>query len=173
MGLNSREILVEIKTSWFCLDINVQTKKSRLRSRNSSRCENFGVSRQFVSIEIKKCVDFCIFLSRFLNPSRLFIIFRVKRSWWCQDFSIMLIFLDKSQCVLTNLDNLDASQQSRQKSWLGKVSTEKSWFYKSRPRKKSGLQPSRKSRHLKKWVLTLRTVSILILIGLDCRDPQA
>jgi hypothetical protein len=77
--LDSREILVEIETSRFRLDINVQTKKSRSRSRNSSRSENFGVSRQFVSISIEKCVDFCIFSSRFLNPSRLFIIFRLKR----------------------------------------------------------------------------------------------
>jgi hypothetical protein len=48
---------------------------------------------------------FCIFLSRFLNPSRLFIIFRLKRPRQCQDF------LTNLDCVLTNLKNLDASRQ--------------------------------------------------------------
>jgi hypothetical protein len=103
--LDSREISVEIETSRFRLDISVQTKKSRSRSRNSSRSENFGVSRQFVLISIKKCMDFCIFLSRFLNPSRLFIIFRLKRLWQCQDF------LTNLDWVSTNLENLDASRQ--------------------------------------------------------------
>ena len=93
------------------LDINVQTKKSRSRSRNlsrsrnSSRSENFGVSRQFVSISIEKCMDFCIFSLRFLNPSRLFIIFRLKRPSQCWDFWRNL------DCVSTNLKNLDASWQ--------------------------------------------------------------
>ncbi len=94
--LNSREILIKIETSRFCLDINVQNKKSRSRSRNSSRSENFGVSRQFVSISIEKCVDFCIFLSRFLN---------LKRPQQCRDF------LTNLDCVLTNLVNPNASRQ--------------------------------------------------------------
>ncbi len=103
--LDSREISVEIKTSRFRFNINVQTKKSRSRLRNLSRSDNFGISWQFFSISIEKCVDFCIFSSRFLNPSRLFIIFRLKRPQQCRDFSTNL------DCVLTNLDNLDKSRQ--------------------------------------------------------------
>ncbi len=103
--LDSQEISVKIETSRFCLDINVQTKKSQSRLRNLSRSENFVISRQFVLILIAKCVDFCIFSSRFLNLLRLFIIFRLKRPWQCRDFSTNL------DCVSTNLDNLDASWQ--------------------------------------------------------------
>jgi hypothetical protein len=82
---------IEIEISRFSLDINVQTKKSRSRSRNSSRSENFGVSRQFVSISIKKCMNFCIFSSRFLDKSR--------------QISTNL------NCVSTNLDKSRQSQQ--------------------------------------------------------------
>ncbi len=124
--LDDRDISIEIKTSQFRLDINVQTKKSRSRSRNSSRSENFGVSRQFVSISFEKCVDFCIFSSRFLYPLRLFIIFRLKRPRQCRDFSTNLDKSRKSRRVLTNLDNLNASRQSRQKSRPRK---KKSWSW--------------------------------------------
>ncbi len=102
VSLDNRDISIEIDTSRFRLDNNVQTKKSRLR--NSSRSEIFGVSRQFVSISTKKCVDFCIISRLRLDKSR------------------------KSQRVLTNLYNLEESRQSRQKSQRVKVSTEKSWF---------------------------------------------
>jgi hypothetical protein len=154
--LNSREILIEIETSRFCLDINVQTKKSRSRSRNSSRSENFGVSRQFVSISIEKCVDFCIFLSRFLNLSRLFIIFRLKRPQQCQDFSTNL------DCVLTNLVNPNASLQIS--TILTKISTSQSLNWKisilkiSTEKKKSWSRPSRKSWQFKKVSLDPKDV---------------
>ncbi len=105
--LDSREISVEIETSRFHRDINVQTKKSLLRSRNSSRSEKFGISRQFVSIEIEKCVDFCIFLSRFLNPSRLFIIFRLKSLRQCRDFLTNLDASQQISTISTRLNNLD------------------------------------------------------------------
>jgi hypothetical protein len=114
--LDSREILIEIETSRFHLDINVQTKKSPSRLRDSSRSENFGVSRQFVSISIKKCVDFCIFSSRFLNPSRLFIIFRLKRPRQCQDFWTNLDNLDKNlDASKSRLKNLDFKNLDREK----------------------------------------------------------
>ena len=69
--------------------------------------------------------------------------------------------LDKSWKVLTNLKNLDSldlSRQSRQKSRCSQVSIEK-----SQPRKKKLISTAEK-------ISTLRTFSILI--GLDCRDPQ-
>jgi hypothetical protein len=164
-----------------CLDINAQTKKSQSRSRNSSRSENFGVSWQFVSIE--KCVDFCIFLSRFLNPSRLFIIFRLKRLRQCQDFSTNLNCVSRNlDCVSTNLDkNLDYLK----KAWL-------SWFIlivlislddldknldASKSRLKNldlkNLDRDKKKVDLgsfQKLVSTLWT--FWISIGLDCQDPQ-
>ena len=110
MRLDSREISVEIETSRFRLDINVQTKKSQSRSRNSSRSENFGVSQQFVSISIKKCMDFCIFSSRFLDKSRLHLdksrlrLDKSRQSWQISTISMCLDDIDK---------NLDAT-----KSWL-------------------------------------------------------
>ncbi len=116
MHLDSWEISVEIETSRFCLDINVQTKKSRSRSRS----KNVGVSQQFVSILIEKCVDFCIFLSIFLNPSRLFIIFRLKRLWQCWDFLTNLDNLDtfwQISTISTRLNNLDKNLNAS-KSWL-------------------------------------------------------
>jgi hypothetical protein len=74
--------------------------------------------------------------------------------------------------VLISLDDLDdlddlnktidaAKSQLKSLNWkvsILKISTEK---------KKIRSRPSRKSRHLKKLV------SISILIGLNCRDPQA
>jgi hypothetical protein len=106
------------------LDNNVQTKKSRSRSRNSSRSKNFGVSRQFVLISTEKCMDFCIFSSRFLNPSRLFIIFRLKRPRQCQDFSTNL------DCVSTNLDNSKKLVSTRR---TFSISIDLDWSRLSRP----------------------------------------
>jgi hypothetical protein len=101
VSLDDQEISVEIEISRFSLDINVQTKKSRSISRNSSRSENFGVSRQFVSISIEKCMDF-VFSRR--------------------DFSTNL------DCVSTNLDK---SRQSRQISTIStKISTRQSLDWK-------------------------------------------
>ncbi len=157
VSLDSRENLDSVKKlfstieiSRFCLDNNVQTKKSRSRSRNSSRSEIFGVSRQFVSISTEKCVDFCIFSLRFLNPSRL-------------KASTISRFLDKSRL------RLDKSQKSRQKSWrvstiLTKISTRQSLDWKisilkiSTEKKKSWSRPSRKSRQFKKVSLDTKDV---------------
>jgi hypothetical protein len=164
-------------TSRFRLDINVQTKKSQSRLRNLSRSENFIISRQFVSISIEKCVDFCIFSSRFLNPLRLFIIFRLKRPRQCRDFSTNL------DCVSTTLDNLDASWQIST-IWTGlaistKILTRQSLDWKvsilkiSTEKKKVDLDMMDSLDGLKKFVSTRRTFSISISIGLDCRDPHA
>ena len=140
VSLDSRENLDSVKKlvstieisrsrsrSRFRLDNNVQTKKSRSRSRNSSRSEIFGVSRQFVSISTEKCVDFCIFSSRFLNPSRLFIIFRLKRPRQCQDFLTNLDSVSTNlDCISTNLENLNASRQTRCASTIStKISIKK------------------------------------------------
>ncbi len=57
---------------------------------------------------------------------------------------------------------------------IKKIVIEKSWFKKSRLRKKKFcLDRWENLDTLKKLVLTLRTFSISISIGLDCRDPQA
>jgi hypothetical protein len=79
-----------------------------------------------------------------------------------------------SKIASRQLRNLDVSQQSQQKSQRVKVSTEKFWFKKSWPRKKiSGLDMIDNLETLKKLISTLRTILILISIGLDCWDPQA
>ena len=117
VSLDSRENLDSVKKLVSTIEI------SRSRSRNLSRSEIFGISRKFVSTE--KCVDFCIFSSRFLNPLRL------KASTMSRFLDKSRLRLDKSRKsrhVSTNLDNLDASRQSRQKSRRIKVSTEKSRF---------------------------------------------
>jgi hypothetical protein len=121
--LDSQEILIEIKISQFSLDINVRTQKSH--SRNASRSGNFIISWKFVSIWIEKLKDFCIFLVKISQFIKTFHHFHT------QNVLIMSRFLNKSRFVLTNLENLDVSRQSRQsqqKSWQDKVSNEKSWF---------------------------------------------
>ncbi len=105
VSLDNRDISIEIETSRFRLDNKVQTKKSRSRSRN---CRD---------------LKFWAFLDS-LSRSR-------PRSAWIfvfsrRDFSIRRDF--RPRHVSTNLDNLDASRQSRQKSWRVTVSTEKSRF---------------------------------------------
>jgi hypothetical protein len=87
--------------SLFRLDINVQTQKYRLRSRNRSRPGNFVIYWQFISISIKKLVDFCIFLVEISQFVKTFCHFHT------QNVSKMSRFLDKSRFVSTNLDNLD------------------------------------------------------------------
>jgi hypothetical protein len=67
VSLDDRDIWIEMEKSRFCLDINVQTKKSQSRSRNSSRSENFGASRQFVSISIEKCQKVSIKIEKFVE----------------------------------------------------------------------------------------------------------
>ncbi len=79
-------------------------------------------------------------------------------------------YLDKSQKVTTNLKNLDSldenldAAKSQLKSLDFKISTKKKKYY-----------LDRRENHdtLKKLVSKLRTVSILISIGLNCRNPQA
>jgi hypothetical protein len=53
LSLDNREVSIEIEKSRFCLDTTFQSQKSRLRSRNMSRHDIFGKSRQFVSISIE------------------------------------------------------------------------------------------------------------------------
>jgi hypothetical protein len=158
---------ISIETSQFRLDINVQTKKSRSRSRNLSRSENFGVSQQFVLISIEKCVDFCISRQDF-SIRRDFSSFSDSKDLDNVEISRQISTASwKILKISTNLDNFDGSQQSRQKSQRVKVSTEK-----SRPRKKKvDLDHRENLDNSKKLVLTRRTFSILISIGLDCRDP--
>ena len=110
-GLDSREnldtfkkLVLTIEISRFCLDTTFQSQKSRSRSRNLSRHEIFGKSRQFVSILIKSqsiLSHFSIEISQFVN------IFDPEVP---QKVSIMSRYLDKSQKVSTNLENLDKSQ---------------------------------------------------------------
>ncbi len=150
-GLDIKECVSTVEKSRLTprlLDINVQTKKSQSRTRNLARSENFGVSRQFVSILTEKCLHFCIFSS---NPSRLFIIFRLKRPRQCWYFSTNL------NCVWISLNNLDASWQistrlnSLDKNLDASKSQLKSLNYKiSTKKKKSWSWPSRKSWHFKK-----------------------
>ena len=102
-------VSIEIEISRFCLDINVQTKKSRSRSRISSRSENFGVSRQFVSISIEKCMDFSIFSSRFLDKSRL----RLDNLDKNLDREKIKVDLD----VMDNLDGFQKLVSTIEKSW--------------------------------------------------------
>ena len=111
--------------SWENLDSVKKCVSTVEKSRSRLRLLDFistSMSRPKVSIEIKKCVDFCIFSSRFLNPSRLFIIFRLKRPQQCWDFSTNLDNLDASRqisTILTCLDNLDKNldaSKSRLKS---------------------------------------------------------
>jgi hypothetical protein len=70
--------------------------------------------------------------------------------------------------VSISLNDLDKNLDSA-KSWL------KSLDFKNldRAKKNSGLDVMDNHNTLKKLVLTLRTFSISILIGLDCQDPQA
>ncbi len=141
MRLESWEILVKIETPRFCLDINVQTKKSPLRSRNSSRSENFGIFWQFVLISIE---SYHISRSRFLNLLRFLGLIYLKKSLKCQDFSINLAASRQSWCVLTILTKILTLQSLDWKVSILKISTET---------KKSLSQQSRKSQQVLKVCL--------------------
>ncbi len=136
--------------------ISTASKSASWQSRNLGWDRDFSISSrhqcpdQKVSIEIKKFVEIwkfrrfstvCLDLDQEVHG---FLYFLVEISQSVETFHhfqtqkalTMSRFLDKSWLSLnksrkswrvsTNLDNLDASQQSRQKSWRVKVLTEKS-----------------------------------------------
>ena len=104
--LDSQEILIEIKISQFCLDINVRTQDPKVSIKKSVKIWKFC---HF----LKLCLNLDQEVKGFLHIS-------------CQDFLIRWDFssFSCSKCLhfLTNLNNLDSSQQSLQKSRQDKVS---------------------------------------------------
>ncbi len=91
----------------------------------------------------------------------------------------ILISVKKSQQFWKSLDNLDKSRQSRLILTISiKISMQPSLDWKIlilkilTEKKKVDLDRRENLNNLKKLVSTGRTFSILILIGLDCWDPQ-
>ncbi len=171
--------------------ISTASKSYSRQLRYLDRDRDFSISSrqqcldQKVSIEIEKFVEIWNF-RRFLTVCldldrevRGFLYFLVEISQSVEISQQSRLRLDKSQLrldksrkswrVSTNLDNLVASRQSRQKSQRVKVSTEKNL---DRQKKKVDLDRRENLDNLKKLVSTRRTFSISISIGLDCRDPQ-
>ncbi len=146
--------ILTLSKSWsqFSLDINVQTQKSRLKSRfikiyqksrlflnwdeqsgskgGNNRCLKWMNKIENMSRNLNKCIE----ISR-----------NVKKSWK----------------VWTILKSLNLSQFKYLRSLI--------LIQKSRPRQKK-LSWENQDRFQK---LILTDQEILILIGLDCRDPQA
>jgi hypothetical protein len=87
-----------------------------------------------------------------------------------QKVSIMSRYLDKSWKVSTNLKNLDSLDENLDaaKSQLKSLD-----FKNLDEKKKDDLDRRENLDTVKKLVSTLRTFSIPISIGLDCRDHQA
>ncbi len=113
----------------------------------------------------------------FAFSRRDFSIRRDFRPRQCQDFSTNL------DCVSRNLENLDVSRQististcldNLDKNLDASKSRLKNLDFKNldREKKKVDLDRQENLDNLKKLVLTRRTFSISISIGLDCRDPQ-
>jgi hypothetical protein len=144
------------KRSWSRVSISSLAKSKSRQSRKSRHCQKVSfnnrdisiLSRHHlpvpkVSIEIEKSVKTWYFwkistVCLHLNWELVNFI-----TFLNQDFSICLDFwswstsksLNKSQKVVTNLENLDSfdlSWQSRQKSQQSLILIEKSWFSKSR-----------------------------------------
>jgi hypothetical protein len=82
-------------------------------------------------------------------------------------------FLDKSQksrrvsTISTRLDNLDKNLDASKSQLKNLDFKNLDW-----EKKKVDLDRRENLNNLKKFVSTRRTFSILISIGLDCRDPQ-
>ncbi len=78
-------------------------------------------------------LGFLHFLSRFLNPSRLFIIFGLKRSRQCQDFSTNLNVFWQISTILMRLNNLyknlDASKSQLKSLDFKNLDLEKKNFW--------------------------------------------
>ncbi len=100
--------MIEISRSRSRLLNFVSTTMSRPKSLDRDREIRRDLKILAFLDSLWKCVDFCIFSSRFLNPLTLFIIFRLKRPRQCRDFSTNLDCVSTNlDCVSTNLDNLD------------------------------------------------------------------
>jgi hypothetical protein len=133
-----------------CLDRRVSTveKISTVSKSASRQLRNLGLDRDFsilsrhqcrdqkVSIEIKKFVKIwkfwsvstvCLDLDREVHG---FLYFLIEISQSVETFHHFQTQKASTNldCISTNLDNLDVSRQSRQKSQRVKVSTEKSQF---------------------------------------------
>ncbi len=153
VSLDMRENLDSIKK---CAS-TVEKSRSRSRlldfvSKSMSQTKSLAWIFVFSSWDFSICRDFSSYSdSKGLNNVKI-----------SQQISTASQQISTISTCLNNLDkNLDVS-----KSWLKSLNLKNlDW------EKQSWSWPSRKSRHLKKFVSTLRT--FMISIDLDCRDPQA
>jgi hypothetical protein len=131
VSLDDHDISIEIETSRFCLDINVQTKKSR--SRNSLRSENF---EHFLTVCLnldQEVRGFLYFLVEISQSVETFYHFQTQKALTMSRFlNKSWLRLDKSWRVLTISTKISMRQSLDWKVSILKILTEKkkSWHFK-------------------------------------------